>query len=149
MFRCVDKTTRYNTSYEWTLLSINWLYMFRAITSPSSGASTHKLYNALVCSFIHKKCCISLVYLHILQFQLNDTSWLCSYVQMGKNESLSVIYLRPSGKAVPVQTLTRHRLGSISCVKFSSKANYLPRPSSCSFRSRDKYQNSFCRFGIS
>ena len=46
MFQCVDKPTRCNTSYEWSLLSINWLYMFRTITSPSSGASSHKLYNA-------------------------------------------------------------------------------------------------------
>ena len=44
MFQCVDKPTRCNTSYEWSLLSINWLYMFRTITSPSSGASSHKLY---------------------------------------------------------------------------------------------------------
>ena len=50
MFQCVDKPTRCNTSYEWSLLSIIWLYMFRIITSPSSGASSHKLYNALVCS---------------------------------------------------------------------------------------------------
>ena len=49
MFQCVDKPTRCNTSYEWSLLSINWLYMFRTITSPSSGASSHKLYNALIC----------------------------------------------------------------------------------------------------
>ena len=32
----VDKPTRCNTSYEWSLFSINWLYMFRTITSPSS-----------------------------------------------------------------------------------------------------------------
>ena len=51
MFRCVDKPTRDNTSYEWSLLSINWLYMFRTITSPSSGASYLKLYNALVYSY--------------------------------------------------------------------------------------------------
>ena len=34
--QCVDKPTRCNTSYEWSLLSINWLYMFRTITSPPS-----------------------------------------------------------------------------------------------------------------
>ena len=44
--QCVDKPTRCNTSYGWSLLSINWLYMFQTITSPSSGASSHKLYNA-------------------------------------------------------------------------------------------------------
>ena len=48
--QCVDKPTRCNNSYEWTLLFINWLYMFRTITSSSSGASSHILYNALVCS---------------------------------------------------------------------------------------------------
>ena len=48
MFQCVDKTKRCNTFYEWSLLFIIWLYMFRTITSPSSGASSHKLYNALV-----------------------------------------------------------------------------------------------------
>ena len=46
MFQCVDKPTRCNTSYKRSLLSTNWLHMFRTITSPSS----HKLYNALVCS---------------------------------------------------------------------------------------------------
>ena len=51
MFQCVDKPTRWSSSYEWSLLSIIWLYMFRTITSPSSGASSHKLYNALVCLF--------------------------------------------------------------------------------------------------
>ena len=50
VFQCVNKPTRCNISYEWSLLSINWLYMFRTITSPSSGASSHKLCNALVCS---------------------------------------------------------------------------------------------------
>ena len=45
MFQCVDKPTRCNTSYEWSLLTINWLYMFRTITSPSPGASSHELYN--------------------------------------------------------------------------------------------------------
>ena len=48
--------TRYNTSYEWSLLSIIWLYMFRTITSPSSGASSHKLYNALV--YIETRCTV-------------------------------------------------------------------------------------------
>ena len=48
--RCVDKPTRCNTSYEWSSLSIIWIYMSRTITSPSSVASSHKLYNALVCS---------------------------------------------------------------------------------------------------
>ena len=48
VFQCVDKPTRFNTSYECPSLSINWLYMFRTTTSPSSGASSHKLYNALV-----------------------------------------------------------------------------------------------------
>ena len=41
--KCVDKPTSCNPSYEWSLLSINWLYMFRTITSQSSGASSHKL----------------------------------------------------------------------------------------------------------
>ena len=47
---CVDKPTRCNTSYEWSLLFIIWLCMFRTITSPSSGASSHRLYNELVCT---------------------------------------------------------------------------------------------------
>ena len=47
---CVDKPTRCNTSYEWSLFSIIWLYMFRTIANPSSEASSLKLYNALVCS---------------------------------------------------------------------------------------------------
>ena len=33
---CVHKPTRCNTSYEWSVLFIIWLYMFRTITSPSS-----------------------------------------------------------------------------------------------------------------
>ena len=39
---------------------INWLYMFRTITSPSSGASSHKLYNALVCVVLsgEPSCCV-------------------------------------------------------------------------------------------
>ena len=45
ILKCVDKPTRCSTSYEWSLFSIIWLYMFRTITSPSSGASSHKLYN--------------------------------------------------------------------------------------------------------
>ena len=48
MFQCVDKPTRCNTSYEWSLLSINWLCMFRTVTSPSSRASSHKMCKALV-----------------------------------------------------------------------------------------------------
>ena len=47
---CLGKSTNCNTSYEWSLLFINWLYLFGTITSPSSGASSRKLYNALVCS---------------------------------------------------------------------------------------------------
>ena len=47
MFQCVDKLKRCDTSYEWSLLSIIWLYMFRTITWPSSGVSSYKLYNAL------------------------------------------------------------------------------------------------------
>ena len=47
---CADKPTRCNTSYEWYLLFIIWFNMFRTITSPSSGASSHKLYNALQAS---------------------------------------------------------------------------------------------------
>ena len=50
ILQCVDKPTRCNTSYKWSLFFIIWLYMFRIITSPSSGASSHKLYNVLVCS---------------------------------------------------------------------------------------------------
>ena len=48
ILRCVDKATRYNTSYEWSLFATIWLYMFRTVTSSSSGASSHKVYNALV-----------------------------------------------------------------------------------------------------
>ena len=50
ILQSIDKPTRCNTSYEWSLFSIIWLYMFRTTTSPSSGASSHKLCNALVCS---------------------------------------------------------------------------------------------------
>ena len=59
--QCVDKPTRCNTSYEWSLFSIMWLYIFRTITSPSTGASSRKLYNALVCSCYQaslSSCCI-------------------------------------------------------------------------------------------
>ena len=48
ILQSVDKPTRCNTSYEWSLFCIIWLYLFWTITSPSSGASFHKLYNALV-----------------------------------------------------------------------------------------------------
>ena len=64
MFRCVDKPTRCNTSYEWSLLSINWLYIFRTITSPSSAASSHKLYNALVCSCYQASLAVAWMYIH-------------------------------------------------------------------------------------
>jgi len=57
-------------------------------------------------------------------------------VQMRKKKHLSIIYSMTSGKTVPVQMLTRHRLNSISGVKFCSNANYLRRPSSCNSRSR-------------
>ena len=50
ILQCVDEPTRCNTSYELSLFSIILLYMFRTITSPSSGASSHKLYNALQAS---------------------------------------------------------------------------------------------------
>ena len=60
---CVDKPTRCNTSYEWPLLSINWLYMFRTITSPSSGASSHKLYNALVYSCYQASLAVAWMYI--------------------------------------------------------------------------------------
>ena len=50
ILQCVDKPTRYNTSYGWSLFSIIWLYMFWTTTSPSSGASSHKLHKVLVCS---------------------------------------------------------------------------------------------------
>ena len=65
MFQCVDKPTRCNTSYEWSLLSINWLYMFRTITSPSSGASSHKLYNALVCSCYQASLAVACMYIYL------------------------------------------------------------------------------------
>ena len=45
------------------LLSINWLYMFLTITSPSSGASSHKLYNSLVCSCYQAS--LALVWMYI------------------------------------------------------------------------------------
>ena len=64
MFQCVDKPTRCITSYERSLLSINWLYMFRTITSPSSGASSHKLYNALVCSCYQASLAAAWMYIH-------------------------------------------------------------------------------------
>ena len=60
---CLDKPTRCNTSYAWSLLSINWIYIFRTITSPSSGASSHELYKALVCLAGESSCCVD-VHLH-------------------------------------------------------------------------------------
>jgi len=57
-------------------------------------------------------------------------------VQMRKKKYLSIIYSMASGKTVPVQMLTRHRLDSISGAKFCSNSNYLRRPSSCNSRSR-------------
>ena len=64
--------------------------MFRTITSPSPGASSHKLYKALVCSCyqaslavaIHKKCYLSLVYLHLqllLASELYKKSTFCVF----------------------------------------------------------------------
>ena len=64
MFQCVDKPTRCNTSYEWSLLSIIWLYMFRTITSPPSGDSSHKLYDALVCSCYQASLAVVRMYIH-------------------------------------------------------------------------------------
>ena len=53
---------------------VKWLYMFRTIISPSSGATFNKLYNAIgICRYvwllytvkiIHKNLWISLVYIH-------------------------------------------------------------------------------------
>ena len=45
-WQCVYKPTRCNGSYEWSLFSIIWLYMFRTIASPSSGAPSNKPCNA-------------------------------------------------------------------------------------------------------
>ena len=59
ILQCVDKTTRCSTSYEWSLLSTIWLCMFRTITSPSSGASSHKLYDALQASLT-----VAWIYIH-------------------------------------------------------------------------------------
>ena len=42
---CVDKPIRCTNSYKWYLFFIVWLYMFRTITSPSSGAPSSKLYH--------------------------------------------------------------------------------------------------------
>ena len=64
MFQYVDKPTRCNTCYEWILLSTNWLYMFRTITSPTSGASSHKLYNGLVCSCYQTSLAVAWMYIH-------------------------------------------------------------------------------------
>ena len=61
--QCVDKPTRCNTSYEWSLLPINWLYMFRTITSPSSGASSHELYSALVRSCYQASLAVAWIYI--------------------------------------------------------------------------------------
>ena len=63
MFQCVDKPTRCNTSYEWSLLFIIWLYMFRIITSSSSGASSHELYNVLVCSCYQASLAVAWIYI--------------------------------------------------------------------------------------
>ena len=61
--QCVDKPTRYNSSYEWSLLSINWLYIFLTISSLSSRASSHKLYNALVCSCYQESLAVAWMYI--------------------------------------------------------------------------------------
>ena len=58
---------------------INWLYMFRAITSPSSGASSHKLYNALVCSCYQASLTVAW-----------NTCWILAYCHFCV---LSLIYL--------------------------------------------------------
>ena len=68
MFQCVDKPTRCNTSCEWSLLSIIWLYMFRTITNPSPGASSHKLYDELVCSCYQAG--LTVVWMYIVQASL-------------------------------------------------------------------------------
>ena len=62
MFQCVDKPTRCNTSYDWSLLSIIWLYIFRTIASPSPGASSHKLYNSLVRSCYQASLAVAWMY---------------------------------------------------------------------------------------
>ena len=38
--------------------------MFRTITSPSSGASAHKLYDALVCSCYQASVAVAWLYIH-------------------------------------------------------------------------------------
>ena len=64
ILQCVNKPTRCNTSYEWSLFFIIWLYMFRTITSPSSGASSHKPYNALVCSCY--QACLAVAWIYVV-----------------------------------------------------------------------------------
>ena len=44
--QCVDKPTRCINSYKWPLFFIVWLYIVRALTRPSSGASSSKLCHA-------------------------------------------------------------------------------------------------------
>ena len=44
--------------------------MFRTITSPSSGASSHKPYNALVCSCYQASLAVAWMYIHATAYGL-------------------------------------------------------------------------------
>ena len=46
ILQCVDKPTRCTNSYKCSLFLFVLLYVFRTITSPSSGAPSSKLYQA-------------------------------------------------------------------------------------------------------
>jgi hypothetical protein len=85
MFHCVDKPMICNISYEWSLLSIHWLYMFRTITSPSSGASSSKLYNVLVCSCYQAS--VAVVWMYI---QASSLAVVWMYIQAS---SLAVVWM--------------------------------------------------------
>ena len=89
MFQCVDKPTICNTFYEWSLLSINWLYIFRTITSPSSGASSHKLYKALQASVA-----VAWMYIHAiatLAWQHEHTNSLYSLWDDAPDDGLVIV----------------------------------------------------------
>ena len=64
ILQCVDKPTKCTDSNEWSLFLIIWLYMFRTVTSLSSGASSHKPYNALVRSCYQAGLAVAWMYIH-------------------------------------------------------------------------------------
>ena len=63
ILQCVDKQTRFTNYYKLYLFFIVWLYMFRTITSPLSGASSSKLYNTSVCSCYQESVAVAWIYI--------------------------------------------------------------------------------------